>query len=88
VRDHGATLAIDDASRRFLTLVPGVRGLPVDPPGAARFMIVALGPCADVERFRAGWRVERAATVETAGGEQASLCLFRRAEDRAAAPPR
>lgn len=78
VRDYGPTLAVDDASRRFLTLVPGVPGLPVNPPGATRYMIVALGPCAEVERFRAGWRIERVSTLSTAGGEQASLCLFRR----------
>jgi hypothetical protein len=88
VREYGPALAIDDASRRFLTLVPGVPSLAVNPPGATRFMIVALGPCAEVERFRAGWRVERVSSVETAGGEQASLCLFRRAEGPAAAPPR
>ena len=78
VRDFGPSLAIDDASRRFLTLVPGVRALPVDPPGAARYLIVALGPCAEVARFRTGWRIERAAVTTTAAGEQASLCLFRR----------
>lgn len=88
VRVYGPALAVDDPGRRFLTLVPGVPGLAVDPPGATRFMIVALGPCGEVERFRAGWRVERVSTVETAGGEQASLCLFRKAEGQAAAPPR
>lgn len=88
VRAYGPTLAVDDASRRFLTLVPGVRALPVDPPGAARFMIVSLGPCGEVERFRAGWRIERAAIMTTAGGEQASLCLFSRPAGPAAAPPR
>jgi hypothetical protein len=87
-RELGPTLAVDDASRRFLTLVPGVRSLPVNPPGAARFMIVALGTCGEVERFRLGWQVERASSVETAGGEQASLCLFRRSAGPAAAPPR
>jgi hypothetical protein len=78
VRDYGPGLAVDDASRRFLTLVPGVPELAVNPPRATRYMIVALGPCAEVERFRTDWRVERVSTVETAGGEQASLCLFRR----------
>jgi 4-amino-4-deoxy-L-arabinose transferase-like glycosyltransferase len=77
VRDYGPTLAVDDASRRFLTLVPGVSGVAIDPPGATRYMIVALGPCEEVERFR-GWRIERVSSVETAGGERASLCLFRR----------
>jgi len=88
VRELGPTLAVDDASRRFLTLVPGVRALPVDPPGARRYMIVALGPCTDVARFRAGWQVERAFALATVSGEQASLCLFRRSEGPAAAPPR
>ena len=37
VRELGPTLAVDDASRRFLTLVPGVPALPVDPPGARGF---------------------------------------------------
>jgi len=78
VREFGPTLAVDDASRRFLTLVPGVSALPVDPPGGARFMTVALGPCAEVARFRAGWRIERMAVTTTAAGEQASLCLFSR----------
>jgi 4-amino-4-deoxy-L-arabinose transferase-like glycosyltransferase len=78
VRDYGAGLAVDDAAGRFLTLVPGVRALPVDPPGASRYMIVALGTCAEVERFRTGWRIERAFVLQTGGGEQASLCLFRR----------
>ncbi|MBV9883955.1 MAG: glycosyltransferase family 39 protein [Sphingomonadaceae bacterium] len=77
-RELGPTLAVDDASRRFLTLVPGVQALPVDPPGARRYMIVALGRCEEVERFRAGWRIERREVVTTAGGEQASLCLFGR----------
>jgi 4-amino-4-deoxy-L-arabinose transferase-like glycosyltransferase len=78
VREYGPRLAVDDAAGRFLTLVPGVRALPVDPPSATRYMIVALGPCEGVARFRAGWRVERASAVETASGEQASLCLFRK----------
>jgi 4-amino-4-deoxy-L-arabinose transferase-like glycosyltransferase len=88
VRDYGRTLAVDDASGRFLTLVPGVRSLPVDPPGATRMMIVALGGCGEAARFRSGWRIERSAAITTSGGEQASLCLFRRLEDPAAAPRR
>ena len=88
VREFGPTLAVDDASRRFLTLVPGVRALPVDPPGAAHYMIVALGPCDGVARFRAGWHIERASVTTTPAGEQASLCLFRKDEGPAAAPRR
>jgi 4-amino-4-deoxy-L-arabinose transferase-like glycosyltransferase len=78
VRELGPTLAVDDASRRFLTLVPGVPALPVDPPGATHYMIVVLGPCTEAARFRAGWRIERTAVTTTAAGEQASLCLFKR----------
>jgi 4-amino-4-deoxy-L-arabinose transferase-like glycosyltransferase len=78
VREYGPGLAVDDAAGRFLTLVPGVRALPVDPPGASRYMIVAFGACAEVERFRTGWRIERAFVLRTDGGEQASLCLFSR----------
>jgi 4-amino-4-deoxy-L-arabinose transferase-like glycosyltransferase len=88
VREFGPALAVDDASGRFLTLVPDVRALPIDPPSASRYMIVALGPCEEVPRFRTGWRVERTFALTTAGGEQASLCLFRRAEGPAAMPPR
>ena len=86
-RELGPSRAVDDASRRCLTLVPGVRALPVDPPGAPRYMIVALGACDGEARFR-GWAIERAFTITTAAGEQASLCLFRRPGDPAAAPRR
>ena len=88
MREFGPALAIDDASRRFLTLVPGVRALPVDPPAAARYLVVVLGPCTQVPRFGTDWRIERAAITTTAAGEQASLCLFRKDEGPAAAPPR
>jgi len=88
VREFGPALAVDDASGRFLTLVPGVRALPVDPPSAGRYMIVALGTCAEAPRFQTGWRIERAAVVTTAGGELASLCLFRKLSGPVAALPR
>ena len=88
VQELGPTLATDEASRRFLTLVPGVPALPVDPPDARRYMILTLGPCTEVARFRTGWRIERSAVAVTPAGEQASLCLFSRAAGPAGSPPR
>jgi 4-amino-4-deoxy-L-arabinose transferase-like glycosyltransferase len=73
-------LAMENRTARFLTLVPGVRALPIDPaPGRMRVMAIGFDHCAALPGF-AGWPVERAFYLEAQrhGTEVPALCLFRR----------
>ena len=79
VAEQGPRLAVEDRSARFLTLVPGVRALPIHPaPDRDLVMILGFDRCEALSEMR-GWEVRRAFHQPVSRGrELLALCLFAR----------
>ena len=77
VAEDGAVLAVENRSARFLTLVPGVRGLPIHPAaGRPLLLVVGFERCEALPDGR-GRPVQRAFYLPAGrGGERLALCLF------------
>lgn len=78
--EHPGQVAVEDATRRFLTFAPGVRMLPVAPQPLDRQIILIAGLCpeaAPVKPRPEAWAEVRSASFGRPG-DPLTLCEFRR----------
>ncbi len=80
-REHPGDVAVEDATRRFLTFDPVVRALPVEPAWAPRLIVLVAGRCAKaapVVKAPQDWVLSRSAGFGRPD-DPLNLCEFRRA---------
>jgi hypothetical protein len=87
VSEKGEEIAMENHSARHLTLVPGVRDLPIHPAsGRALVMVVGFDRCEALPGMR-GWPVLRAFYEPVSRGREIlALCLFGRPASPTATP--